>query len=351
MQQWKRRKLRERYDTRKDKFSFVDTSSGLKASGFDFPSMRKQMLKRVRNASLSGSSPLYHMPSKMDPSSFHSIQGKGDDESLSSSLNTLDIQKKMHMYGDHAWKHGAEPLPYTPLMARKLQAGNLWPSAPEEKVDVKSLRNLYNDDDMTYRAKNYAFKVEYWLRRDLKAMPGVLGDMFNFEQFILVRVLCSAKRRQMYIVWSTVHPGARFEIEPVLTQLKSWIYRKIKQRIKKNRAPLLPEITWVYEQGESTQIKMPNAMKKEIRETAAELYNVDLQAKVEEIKKMGTTEMRLAKTPWYMPYLWAKDERVKKEGLRKAYLDDLERSGFDRVRENEPDQIMADMMAPAKQIT
>ena len=347
---WKRKKLRERYDTRQEKFkTFIDTSSGLKASGFDFPLVHKQMLKRVRTSSAAGKSPLAHMPSKMHPLSFHSMQTAGDNEALTSSIHTLDIQKQMHMFGKDAWKHAEEPLPYTPLIARKLQSGDLWPTAPDEKQEVRVLPELHNDDDMTYRAKSYAFKVEYWLRRDLKAMPGVFGDMFNFQQFILVRVICSAKRRHMYIVWSTVHPGARYELEPILTQLKPWVYRKIKQRIKKHKAPYLPEITWVYEQDEAMQITTPRALKKEIREAADELYNINLQEKVDEIKKMGTMEMRLAKVPWYMPYLWAKEDRRDKDHLRKAFLRD-EDSGFTQATEHQPDQIMGEMVSPAKQI-
>ncbi|KNH04065.1 hypothetical protein XU18_4633 [Perkinsela sp. CCAP 1560/4] len=364
---WKQRKHRERYHANPRKHeTIVNTSSGVKASGFDFPIIGRQMQSRVRNsggnhlnASQWSQTPLTaHFAEPASRSNkgampFHAIQGKGDNEPLSATLCTSENEKNLHLYGKDAWKFTEDPLPFTPLMAQKLRSGNLWPQAPVEKFEVRNLRLLRSDDDMTYRARDYAFKVEYWLRRDLRSLPGVLGDMFNFEQFILVRVICSPKRRNMYIVWSTVHPGARYQLEPILTQLKPWVYRKIKQRIKKHTAPFLPDITWVYEQEESIRVDISRKAKQEIKDSMSEMFNVQLQEKVEEIRKMGTMEMRLAKTPWYMPYLWAKDERVARKKSRQEHeKKDDGPAEFTGAREkHRSDTVMAEMMAPIKQIS
>eukprot|EP00760_Papus_ankaliazontas_P019073 PhM_4_TR17867/c0_g1_i1/m.61718 len=250
---------------------------------------------------------------------FHQVQGAGDGESLQLDPNANFTPRDMILHGSDAWKHAEAPNPVTPLAMQKMREGNWWPSAPTYSEKKKALRELIHPDDMSPSARKFAFSVEYWIRRDLKAVPHPFSDNIDFEQLVIERVIASRRSQVVHIVWSTVHPGARRELEPHIEKLAFWVRRKIRQRLK--RIPNIPIVKFVYNESTSLPTKMPRQLRAELKKHLS-VFDLDLESKVKEIKSMDTLQHRLKHVPWYMPYLWAKDQRVARDAQMKADYDE-----------------------------
>ncbi|EPY20564.1 hypothetical protein STCU_03509 [Strigomonas culicis] len=254
----------------------------------------------------------------------YALQGLGDMEPLRNSRGFGFSEREALKYENptHATKYEAPPVPFTPLAARKLAEGKLWPAAPEPSgMMSKEVRFLRHRSNMSPSAQLFSDKVAYHLRRSLKACPAHIGERIDFAQLIIQEVIASRRSKELYIVWSTVDPGARFEIEPQLHRLNHWVQRLVMERIRTR--PNIPRITWIYD-GERIERELPRDLKNELKSFLGET-STSLDDRVKYLKEMDTVNQRMKDIPWFMPYLWNKEEKAVQTRRMRSDVEEYER--------------------------
>ena len=252
------------------------------------------------------------------------LQGLGDLEPLRGSANFgfSEADGLLHTTQAQKAKNAKLPIPYTPLAARKLASAKYWPTAPPmTRVFSKEVRNLRNHEDMSPSAQKFCRQVEFFIRRNIRSCPAHIAERIDFSELIIQEVLGSNRSKEIYIVWSTVNPGARFEIEPLLAQLDHWVRRTIRLRIQTR--PNIPRVSWVYDGGR-LQREIPQKVKREMTELFGEAQS-STEERVEYLKSMDKIENKMAGIPWYMPYLWKKDNLRRRTIAMKSDLQEVER--------------------------
>lgn len=272
---------------------------------------------------------LYSKSSRLDREGLNlnktfALQGLGDMEPLRNSANFGLSEREALKY--ESWEERAKyiqpPVPFTPLTARKLATGGLWPAATEPTgMMSKEVRYLRHASNMSPSARAFCERVAYHLRRSLKACPAHIGERIDFAQLIIQEVLGSRRSKEIYIVWSTVDPGARFEVEPLLHQLNHWVQRLVIRRIK-NR-PHIPRVSWIYDGGRLER-EMPRELMKELESFTGEA-STTLESRVKYLKELDTVNQRMKDIPWFMPYLWNKEEKAARHKTMEADLAEMER--------------------------
>lgn len=247
-----------------------------------------------------------------------SLQGLGDDEPLSSAMNRGLTDLQRFTYVEDVENNVEPPEPYTPLMRRKLAEGKFWPEAPEQPLGkVREFHTLRNEETSSPSSNRFTAAIEYYLRRNLRAMPAHIAEKIDFAQLVIDRVYGSRRSTAIYIVWSTVDPMARHAIEPYITQLNGWVIRTILRRIKIH--PNIPKVHWVYTAGKHEEA-IPPKLKQELR-AASESATETIEERVAYLKAADSLQHRMKGIPWFMPYLWAKDKRAKDDKTMHADLD------------------------------
>lgn len=272
---------------------------------------------------------LYSRGSRLDReglnmNTVYGLQGLGDLEPLRNSRSFGFSEKEALKYDspEQAAKYVEPPVPFTPLAARKLAEGNLWPAAPEPTgMMSKEVRFLRHRSNMSPSAQTFSDKVAYHIRRSLKACPPHIGEHIDFAQLIIQEVIASRRSKELYIVWTTVDPGARFEIEPQLHRLNYWVQRLVRERIRTR--PNIPQVAWVYD-GNRIERELPRDLKEEIRSLAGEVTST-LDSRVKYLKELDTVNQRMKDIPWFMPYLWSKEEKAEKSHNMRSDLAEFER--------------------------
>lgn len=268
---------------------------------------------------------LYSKGSRLDReglsvNTVYGLQGLGDLEPLRNSRNFGCSEREAMKYDSpqEIAKYEAPPVPFTPLAARKLAEGKLWPAAPEPSgMTSKEVRFLRHRSNMSPSSQTFSDKVAYHIRRALKACPGHIGERIDFAQLIIQEVIASRRSKELYIVWTTVDPGSRFEMEPHLHRLNNWVQRLVMERIRTR--PNIPHVSWVYD-GNRLERELPRTLKEEIKNLAGEVTS-SLDSRVQYLKELDTVNQRMKDVPWFMPYLWNKEEKA---GRTKQMRKDLE---------------------------
>jgi hypothetical protein len=278
----------------------------------------------------------------LEVNKLYALQGLGDLEPLRNSTN-FGIQDRTTLKYDDVnqmAKYEAPPVPYTNLASRKLAEGKFWPSAPPSTaMTSKEIPMLRHEKNMSPSALRFSTEIEYYLRRNLRACPAHIGENIDFAQLIIKEAIASRRSHHVYIVWTTVHPGARFEIEPHLLRLNYWVRRIIMKYIK-NR-PHIPRVEWVYDGGH-LQRELPRELKESL--TAQLASSSDTMAdRVKYLKKMDSMNVRMKSIPWFMPYLWSKD---KKQTMQKQMSSD-----FNEVQERKKSEAQSAMQDPQPAFT
>lgn len=240
------------------------------------------------------------------------LQGLGDLEPLSSSANFGLSEATLLKYEskEKLMRYEAPPAPYTALASRKLAEGKLWPSAPEpSNLTSTEVQMLRHEKNLSPSAKTFSTHVEYYLRRNLKACPAHISERIDFAELIIKECIASRRSKCLYIVWSTVHPGSRFEIEPHLLKLDYWVRRLIMRYIK-NR-PNIPSIKWIYDTG-ALQRELPRDLRDKL-EAQFKDQSQTLEERVKYLKSLDSLNVRMKDIPWFMPYLWVKDKKMQEK--------------------------------------
>lgn len=288
------------------------------ARGFD---IRNRNVRTVLEDHLYGSRKL--MENDRAVNRTYALQGLGDNEPLGRAMQQglSDLQLLTHV--DEVADHVEPPVPYTPLMGRKLAQGNFWPSAPTQGPNskVREYHRLRNEDTSSPSSNRFTAAIEYYIRRNLRAMPAHLAENIDFSQLMIDRVYGSRRSQYIYIVWSTVDPLARRKIEPYLVQLDNWLIRMILKRIKIR--PNIPKLFWVYNAGECDEM-LPKSLVQEIK-ASSEKATETIEERVAYLKAADSLQHRMKGIPWFMPYLWAKDKRAKQESTMRGDLSEWER--------------------------
>lgn len=248
------------------------------------------------------------------------IQGLGDDEPIShSSFNSV------HFTPQDIAAHGRmgvydrmePPAPFNKLLSRRMAEGRMWPSllgTPDAQIENGAgtgrgaLRFLTHPSNMSPSEQRFSTEVEYWLRRNMRAMTPHIADHFDFAEFVIERVFVSKRCRHLYILWSTVGASARLRIEPLLPQLSPWVIRTIKRRIRNQ--PSIPKIHWVYDNG-ATPTELPNKLKQQLKAVHAHTATT-IDQRVDYLRQLDSVQARLKGVPWFMPYLWGKNNKAEK---------------------------------------
>lgn len=189
---------------------------------------------------------------------------------------------------------------------------------------------LRHEKNMSPSAIRFSTEVEYYLRRNLRACPAHIGENIDFAQLIIKEAIASRRSHQLYIVWTTVHPGARFEIEPHLLRLNFWV-RRIIMRYVKNR-PNIPRIHWVYDSGH-LQRELPRDLKEALTAQLSSSSDT-LTDRVKYLKQMDTMNVRLKSIPWFMPYLWSKDKKQMMQKQMSSDFQAMEEKRNEKARED-----------------
>ncbi|CCW63340.1 unnamed protein product [Phytomonas sp. EM1] len=272
---------------------------------------------------------LYSRGSRLDReglnlNTVYALQGLGDLEPLRGSRNFGFSEKEALKYNSpsEAAKYEAPPIPYTPLAARKLAEGKLWPPAPEPTGMIScEVRLLRDRSNMSPSAQRFADKIAYHLRRSIKACPAHIGERIDFSQLMIQEVIASRRSREIYIVWATVDPGARFEIEPCLHRLNNWVQRLILQRIKTR--PNIPHVHWIFDGGRLER-ELPRDLRNELDSLVGET-TTSLQTRVQYLKELDTINQRMKGIPWFMPYLWNKEAKAEKTRTMRKDLEEYQK--------------------------
>ncbi|GET93628.1 hypothetical protein, conserved [Leishmania tarentolae] len=253
----------------------------------------------------------------------YALQGLGDLEPLRNSKSFGFSEREALKYDSlqQAAKYEAPPVPFTPLAARKLAEGKLWPSAPEpDGMLSKEVRHLRHRANMSPSAQTFSDKIAYHLRRSLKACPAHIAEQMDFAQLIIEEVIASRRSKSVYVVWATVDPAARFAMEPQLHRLNHWVQRLIMERIRTR--PNIPQISWIYNGGRLER-ELPRELKEEMQAYASDNSST-LEMRVRYLKEMDTVNQRMRNIPWFMPYLWSKEEKAGKTRRMRKDLEEYE---------------------------
>jgi hypothetical protein len=252
------------------------------------------------------------------------LQGLGDLEPLTGSAN-FGLSEKDGLLNPtlrQKAKYAKAPIPYTQLAARKLASAKFWPAAPPvTRVMSKEVQSLRTKENMSPSAQKFCRQLEFFIRRNIRACPAHIAERIDFSELIIQEVVGSNRSAIVYIVWSTVNPGARFEIEPLLTQLDHWVKRTVRLRIQTR--PNIPRVVWIYDGGR-LQRELPKKLTQEMTELFAEAQST-MKERVEYLKSMDKVENRMAGIPWYMPYLWKKEGLLRRNTAMKQDLEEVER--------------------------
>ncbi|KAK7194024.1 hypothetical protein NESM_000314800 [Novymonas esmeraldas] len=254
----------------------------------------------------------------------YALQGLGDLEPLRNSRGFGFSEREALKYDSpqQAAKYEPPPVPFTPLAARKLAEGRMWPSAPEpEGMLSREVRYLRHRSNMSPSAQAFSEKIAYHLRHSLKACPAHIGEHIDFAQLMIQEVIASRRSTAVYIVWATVDPAARFAMEPQLHRLNPWVKRLIMERIRTR--PNIPQIAWIYDGGRLER-ELPHALKEEMQAYASD-NSTTLETRVKYLKEMDTVNQRMRDIPWFMPYLWSKEEKAGKTRRMRSDLEEYER--------------------------
>jgi hypothetical protein len=253
----------------------------------------------------------------------YALQGLGDLEPLRNSKNFGFSEKEALKYDSlqEAAKYEEPPVPFTPLAARKLAEGKLWPSAPEPSgMMSKEVRYLRHQANMSPSARVFSEKIAYHLRRSLKACPAHIAEQIDFAQLMIQEVVASRRSKQVYIVWATVDPAARFALEPQLHRLNHWVQRLIMERIRTR--PNIPQVSWIYDGGRLER-ELPRDLKQEMEAYVSDNAST-LETRVKYLKEMDTVNQRMRGIPWFMPYLWSKEDKAIKTRRMRSDLEEYE---------------------------
>jgi hypothetical protein len=255
---------------------------------------------------------------------FSKLQGMGDLEPLRTSRDFSMAPQEYAKYDNarDAARHEGNDVLYSSLTARKLAEGRLWPTAAEPTtVTSRQVPRLRCRENMSESARKYCTEIEYFLRRDFKKCPAHVGEHIDFEQFILKEVIGSRRSRVIYIVWCTVDPAARFKMEPQLLRLQHWVRRVIFEHIK--HRPNIPRVVWIYDGGEMEH-ELPRRLLEDIRNHAGESKST-VEERVAYLKKFDTVETRMRNIPWFMPYLWSKEQRARQQQQVRQDYEEMQR--------------------------
>lgn len=257
----------------------------------------------------------------------YAMQGLGDLEPLRNSRSFGFSEREALKFDSpkEAMKYVPPPVPFTPLTARKLAEGQLWPLAPDPSemrgVFARELPYLRHPENMSPSARHFGAKLLYHLRRSLKACPAHLAERIDFAQLILEDVIASRRSKCIYIIWSTVDAGARWEMEPYLLRLHYWVRRLILEKMKSR--PNVPDaIHWVYDGGRLER-ELPHTLKNEIQNFVGDV-NSSLETRVSYLKALDSVQQRMKDVPWFMPYLWNKEEKAQKEKRMRSDVKEYE---------------------------
>lgn len=236
------------------------------------------------------------------------LQGLGDDQPLATDpdlgISPLDIAAHGRK---GAFERIEPPVPYTKRLSRRMAEGKLWPTIHgTEDQALKEPNELKHPENMSPSEQKFAAEVEYWLRRNLRAMPAHIGDQVDFAEFVVERCYVSRRCKELTIVWSTVSGAARLKIEPVLLHLNPWVIRTIKRRIK--NVPNIPRVSWVYDSG-AIPTQIPNKLKHQLKVVLTN-HSATIEQRVDYLKQLDSMEHRIKGIPWFMPYLWSKEQKV-----------------------------------------
>lgn len=252
-------------------------------------------------------------------------QGLGDDEPMSSDVNPMSNPMNFMKYESprKALESLPPPVPYNEKLRRKLLDGALWPSVPDQSLsyNARTLRYLPHETDLRPRVRERSEELLYWIARDLKSCPPSIAENIDFTQVIVERVIFSNMYTLCYVVWSVMDSGARFQIEPHVAKLSFWVKELIIRRFR-NGYPKLPKVMWVYD-DKSMRENMPKADWRAIQKEY-QRSKMTLKDRLEHLRKADTVQARLAGTPWFMPYLWAKDYRALRRTQMTSNLDEIE---------------------------
>lgn len=271
----------------------------------------------------------------------YAMQGLGDLEPLRNSRSFGFSEREALKYDSprDAMKYSPPPVPFTPLAARKLAEGTLWPRAPEPHemrgVTGRELRYLRHRDNMSPSAQHFSDKLAYHLRRCFKACPAHIAEHIDFSQLILQEVIASRRSKCVYIVWKTVDPGARWEMEPHLLRLHYWVRRIILEKMK-TRPNVPQEIHWVYD-GDRIERELPHTLRREVQNFVGDVTS-SLDTRVQYLKALDTVQQRMKDIPWFMPYLWSKEEKAAKVRQMRSDVEEFDR----RRREAKAQQAAAE---------
>lgn len=258
----------------------------------------------------------------------YAMQGLGDLEPLRNSRSFGFSEREALKYDSprDALRYDPPPLSYTPLAARKLAEGNLWPRAPapSDMAGVMSteLRYLRHPENMSPSARHFCDKLVYHIRRSLKACPPHIAERIDFSQVIIQEVLASRRSNAVYIVWKTVDPGARWEVEPHLLRLHYWIRRLVIEKMK-SRPNIPREVHFVYD-GDRVERELPRRLVAELKNHVGDVSS-SLETRVQYLKSLDTVQHKLREIPWFMPYLWNKEEKAARMRMVREDVEEFER--------------------------
>jgi hypothetical protein len=240
----------------------------------------------------------------------YALQGLGDNASLSRTAQFGFTAVDLATFGSAQAAADNRPPPeaFTPLLARRMAEGRLWPAVRGlEDPHRAHVRELRSEENMSPSERRFAAEVEFWLRRNLRACPAHIAEHLDFTEIIIDRCFVSRRCRDLYIVWTAVHPERRDRIEPYLLRLNNWVIQTIRRRIKNQ--PATPFVRWIYNTG-SMPTELPRKLVHELKATTAAMQT-SIEDRVTFLKKLDSAEARMKGVPWFMPYLWAKDKRMR----------------------------------------
>lgn len=247
------------------------------------------------------------------------LQGLGDDEPLSTDPDLGFTKLDIATHGRRGVFERIEgPIPFNKRLSRRMAEGRLWPTvhgtADPALVEPAKMKHAEN---MSPSEQKFSAEVEYWLRRNLRAAPAHIGDQIDWTEMIIERCFVSRRCKELFIVWSTVSGPARLAIEPVLVHLNPWVIRTIKSRMK--HVPNIPRVQWVYDSG-AIPTEMPNKLARKLQ-TVLTNHSTTIEQRVDYLKQLDTLEHRMRGIPWFMPYLWAKEQKVSQSGqMRRDFV-------------------------------
>jgi hypothetical protein len=265
------------------------------------------------------------------------LQMSGDANSLSHAANFGVSPSDVAAHGvTQLADRVTPPESYTPLMARKLTEGRLWPGAGIETTlpNVIEVPHLEPWDNLTPSEKAFSTQLEYLVRRNLNAAPAQLIEQMDMSEFILDRIAVWRRSHTAWFVWTTVSPEMRAKIEPYVVQLGPWLKRQI-HRMPRKYHYMMPQFKFVYRPADAMPERISRATVKEL-ESIHQRVNTSIDERVERLRAHDTVDARLRGVPWFMPYLWAKDKKLK---VAKQSYEDLKvledrKNGGERKPEN-----------------